>query len=61
MLALLANLGDKLPLPMIVLAIGSAVGKLVSGDLHSAVYWFAAAALNYAAAGYRLPRLPWAS
>lgn len=61
LLALLATLGDSLPAPMIALSISAAVGKLAAGDLRSAVYWFAAAVLNYAAAGYRLPRLPWAS
>ncbi|MEK7394366.1 MAG: hypothetical protein AAB214_17555 [Fibrobacterota bacterium] len=61
MLALLASLGDNIPATMVSLSIASAIGKLAAGDVRGAVYWFSAAALNYAAAGYRLPRLPWAS
>lgn len=59
MLAALTTLGERLPLVMIVLSVMAGVGRFVAGDLRSGLYWFGAALINYAAAGYRLPRLPW--
>lgn len=59
MLAALTTLGDRLPPLMIGLAIGAGIGRFIAGDLRSGLYWCGAAVINYAAAGYKLPRLPW--
>lgn len=61
MLAVLITLGDRLPPLMIAGAAGAGMGRIVAGDLRGALYWWGAALVNYAAAGYRLPRLPWAA
>jgi hypothetical protein len=45
---------------MVALNLGEFVAKAIKGDLRMGVYWLAAAALNYSAAGFPLPRLPWA-
>jgi len=48
-----------IPIALIVLSAGSSVANLVAGDLSRAVYWAAAATLNYSVT-FPLPSLPWA-
>lgn len=59
MIAALTILGERLPVVMIALSLMAGVGRFAAGDLRSGLYWCGAALVNYAAAGYRLPRLPW--
>jgi hypothetical protein len=45
---------------MVSLNLGEFCAKAIKGDLRMGIYWLAAAALNYSAAGFKIPRLPWA-
>ena len=53
------TLNRVLPAIMVGLNAGACTSNLAAGDLRSGLYWVSAAILNYCAAGFALPRLPW--
>lgn len=54
-----ATLNQVLPAVMVGLNAAACGSNLAAGNLRTGLYWVAAAVLNYCAAGFTLPRLPW--
>jgi len=52
-------LNQVLPGIMVALNLAAATSNALVGDLRTSGYWFSAATLNYCAANFPLPRLPW--